>query len=176
MDIEQNNEYKTKTTVIYRFNFSTEFLNNLLNFSKIHQYVDRIEFKEKWEKWLIDNNNNIIKEIDYLHSIGYNGNVKEKMFKSARYYLKNKSLETPIPQTRRKYVTINKYILELMDEYIKSNKNIKPAESFDNFCGVNMEILSRERDNLRNNYNMNIDDIKSKFKKTYKNRYFNIVK
>ena len=42
-------------STIYRYKFTEDFMNELFNFSKIHQYDDRKDFKEAWELWLVDN-------------------------------------------------------------------------------------------------------------------------
>ena len=43
-------------THIYRYNFDNEFVKELYIFAKIHQYDNRIDFKEGWNIWVEDNN------------------------------------------------------------------------------------------------------------------------
>ena len=71
--------------VIYRFKFTEEFMEDLYKFSKIHQYDDRKDFKEAWKVWTKENENIINDEMRRLLNLGYEGDVLDKMFKSARY-------------------------------------------------------------------------------------------
>jgi hypothetical protein len=55
--IEENNDKQIEIySQIYRFKFSKEFMEELHNFSKIHQYDERKDFKEAWKIWIEDNN------------------------------------------------------------------------------------------------------------------------
>ena len=78
----------------YRYIFAQEFIDELSLFSKIHQYDDRIQFKEAWQLWIADENYaNIIKqEVERLTQLGYNGDIMKKMFHSARFYYRKKPL------------------------------------------------------------------------------------
>ena len=40
---------------IYRYKFNEDFMTELYNFSKIHQYDDRKEFKSAWNVWAEEN-------------------------------------------------------------------------------------------------------------------------
>ena len=84
-----NQEIKTKTS-IYRFKFTPEFTQLLFEFSKLHQFDDRHTFREAWEVWLEDNNDEVCKETRYLSNLGYEGDVLDKMYKSSRYYFRKK--------------------------------------------------------------------------------------
>ena len=42
----------TEIKNIYRYKFNDEFTTELYKFSKIHQYDHRKDFKEAWEIWL----------------------------------------------------------------------------------------------------------------------------
>ena len=76
---------------IFRFKFTNGFTSQLQEFSKIHKHDDTKTFKEFWHKW-VDNNRNIVEsEARTLENNGYVGNPYDKMYKSARYYYKNKS-------------------------------------------------------------------------------------
>ena len=75
---------------IYRYKFSNDFTEGLFTFAKIHQYDDRKTFKEAWTKWTEENDIIITNEIRRLKDNGYEGNILDKMFKSARYYFRKK--------------------------------------------------------------------------------------
>jgi hypothetical protein len=164
---------------IYRYKFTDEFMNELYVFSKVHQYDHRKVFKEAWELWLEENNNIIISEVKRLTELGYDGNIIEKMFKSARYYFRKKSTEKKELTERRIYVGVQKALLESMDKYIISSvikENYKPSESFNEFCKDHVELLKDQVHLLCKNGFRNSNEIKNKIKKTYKNRYFLLLK
>ena len=163
---------------IYRYKFMDKFTNELFKFSKIHQYDHRNDFKEAWEIWMNENNELIEEEIRHLSNLGYDGDIIDKMYKSARYYFRKKSTEKKEPSKRRIYVGTYKELLEAMDEHIKKNINsgeFKPSIGFDDFCKENIDILKEQVNILFKSGYKNSNEIKEKIKKTYKNRYFLII-
>jgi hypothetical protein len=149
----------------FRFTFSKEFTEELEQFAKIHQYDDRHTFKDAWNEWV--NTPFIQEETDRLVKEGFEGNVLDKMYKSARYYYRKKpnSKEpgTEKEKQRAKYSGSSKESIQAMDEHIRayiynhlSEDNIStasPADAYLDFCKHN-EIAE------------------CKTKKTYKNRYY----
>jgi len=168
------NERKLPST-IFRFKFTEEFMEELHNFSKIHQYDHRKEFKEAWVKWADENQDIITKEVDRLIAMGYQNEediVDDKMFKSARYYFRKKSTVRPEPKQRRQYIVVDHELLETMDNHILSNiynDDYKPKTAFIMFCKEHGDILQNTISKLSNSDAKLIQD---KIKKTYKNRYF----
>jgi hypothetical protein len=163
---------------IYRYKFTNEFTIELYKFSKVHQYDHRKDFKEAWEIWIDENSNLVDDEVRRLTNLGYNGDILNKMFKSARYYFRKKSTEKKKPAKRRTYVGSQKDLLEAMDDHIKSNISsgeFKPADGFDEFCKQNVDILKDQVNQLIRSGITDSNEIKSKIKKTYKNRYFLII-
>ena len=163
---------------IYRYKFTDEFTTELFKFSKVHQYDHRKDFKEAWEIWMEDNDDIVNNEVRRLTNIGYDGDIIDKMFKSARYYFRKKSTEKKAPLERRDYVGTQKDMLDAMDYHIKSkinDPNYKPSDGFDEFCKSNLDILKEEISNLCKNGFTDSNEIKQKIKKTYKNRYFLII-
>lgn len=164
---------------IYRYKFTDEFMNELYIFAKVHQYDHRKVFKEAWEVWLEENNTIVASEEKRIIELGYSGNIIEKMFKSARYYFRKKSTEKKALAKRRDYIGVQKDLLESMDKHIISSiirENYKPSEGFDEFCKDHVELLKEQIDLLCKNGFTNSNEIKKKMKKTYKNRYFLLVK
>lgn len=160
--------------LIYRFKFNDEFLIMLYKFAKLHQYDSRQDFKEAWKEWTELNTDEIEKEELRLTQIGYDKNVKEKMFKSARYYLRKKSVEKKQPIKRKKYIGINKNLIYLMDEQIKKgleNAVLKPSDGYNLFNTMHRDEIDIESKLLLDN-NYTKEEIINKLKKTYKNRYF----
>ena len=76
---------------IYRYKFADDVCAELDRFSKVHQYDDRVTFKEAWTEWTNDSEDLISAEVRRLTNLGYEGDVVDKMYKSARYYYRKKS-------------------------------------------------------------------------------------
>jgi len=164
---------------IYRYKFTDDFTNELYKFSKVHQYDHRKDFKEAWNVWVEENNEIVTQEIKRLTDLGYEGDIIDKMFKSARYYFRKKSTEKSEPQARRAYIGSQKEFLEAMDEHIMRNitkPDYKPSNAFNEFCQEHINLLQEEVTRLCKCGFTDKNDIKSKVKKTYKNRYFIISK
>jgi hypothetical protein len=160
---------------IYRYKFTEHFMEELYEFSKIHQYDARKDFKEAWKIWIEENEEIIKQETLRLDNLGYKGNVIDKMFKSARYYFRNKSTDKKEPKQRRQYISVTRELLNAMDNHIEKNmfnEDYQPKTGFILFCNSNDAIL---RETLANVVEQGITDsevIQNKIKKTYKNRYF----
>jgi len=175
-----NPSEETITITIYRFKFTEPFMIELYQFSKIHQYDDREQFKEAWKVWEENNNELITIETRRLMNLGYEGNILEKMYKSARYYFRKKSTEKKKPIKRSKYLGLSKSLLETMDEHILTNmkkEDYQPKIGFVDFCKENIPSLREEIQQLCQSQGIALDPkiIQEKIKKTYKNRYFVIA-
>jgi hypothetical protein len=163
---------------IYRYKFTEDFMHELFTFSKVHQYDHRKDFKEAWSVWIDTNENAVNEEVSRLTQLGYDGDILDKMFKSARYYFRKKSTEKKAPTPRRDYVSVRKTLLEAIDahinRYIKS-ANYKPSDGFNDFCNSNLELIKDEINHLCKSGFTDSEEIKQKIKKTYKNRYFLVI-
>ena len=180
----QLNEYKRHESVdtntveftptIYRYKFTEDFMTELYNFAKIHQYDHRNDFKEAWVKWSEDNSDIIINETERLLVLGYQNedNIDDKMFKSARYYFRKKSPIKPEPKQRRQYISVDHDLLAAMDRHIANNIYNKPEAAFILFCKDNEAILRQSVAQICAHGVTDSQSIQSKIKKTYKNRYF----
>lgn len=163
---------------IFRFKFTEEFMKELYQFSKIHQYDHRKDFKEAWILWLDENMDLVRTEIERLIQLGYEGDIIDKMFKSARYYFRKKSTAKVVPKQRRQYISINHNVLEAMDEHIKKNRkdsDYQPKNGFISFCKDNEIILKECIKTMMDNNVNDVELIENKLKKTYKNRYFMLI-
>lgn len=161
----------------YRFKFSKGFLENLKEFTRIHKFDQPKAFKENFETWKEENDETVSREINYMRNMGYEGDVIEKMYKSARYYFKNKSNEKTKPKKRRQYIGIDIMLKDKMDEYIQEkvdNKvECKPATVYDEFMeNVQHKLLLDTETTRLKSFGMSDDEVIKKFKKTFKNRYF----
>lgn len=165
--------------MIFRFKFTQDFMDKLYIFSKIHQYDERKDFKEAWELWVEENEEEVNAEKRRITSLGYDGDVMDKMFKSARYYFRKKTDEKKAPKERRKYISVSHDLLEAMDNHISRNimnEDYQPKNGFILFCRENEEIL---KSSINQMLQQGLNDsalIQEKIKKTYKNRHFIISK
>ena len=162
----------------YRFKFSNGFLEVLKEFTRIHKFDETKVFKEKFDEWKEENVEVINREVKYMKNMGYEGDVINKMYKSARYYFKNKSNEKTKPKKRRQYIGIDVTLKDKMDEFIQGKIDgndlcIKPADAFTEFIenDNNKVMLKAEKTRLIT-FGMDENTVQNKFKKTFKNRYF----
>jgi len=189
----------TSTIVIpvLRFNFTSSIMNELSSFSKLHKDDTRVHFKNAWKLWIQNNQQIIHTETLRLQQLGFTGIVIDKMFKSVRYYFRQKT-DAPTPQpTRKVYECIHKPLLSAIDQQIitiiKNNatssndgknasvSSISPAYAFEMFCTDNFNLIlhairiyySTDTDTDTISKDMIITYV-NKIKKTYKNRFYNI--
>ena len=178
ISININKEDESSSNTIYRYKFTEDFMVDLYKFAKIHQYDDRKDFKEAWLIWVEDNKDIVDEEIHRLLYLGYEGDILDKMFKSARYYFRKKSTEKKQPKQRRQYISVNRELLNAMDNHIEDNMyndNYQPKTGFITFCKDNEILLKDAISKLYEQGEKNSGLIEDKIKKTYKNRYFMLV-
>ena len=91
----------TTMTTTYRHEFSKDFMADLSEFSKVHQFDDRHTYKKEWMKWTQQKNIADVIEIEKrrLEENGYKGDIDDKMFKAGRYYFRKKNAATPTAAT-----------------------------------------------------------------------------
>jgi len=176
---------------ICRYDFSPDMENKLREFARIHQYDERKQLKENWQKWQMDEENckAITEETSRLVNMGYTGDIITKMFTSIRYYYMKKNARPKLldeeEKPRKHYVSCSPMILEIIDNHVhhqidnrvKKDKveeeekicELVPAKLYLDFCKEHPhEILNEIK--LLKDY-MDQEDIILKLKKTYKNRY-----
>ena len=154
----------TNMSKTYRYEFSEDFCKMLSDFAKIHQYDDRKVFKEAWSVWAEENTDQVEQECRTIYSNGYEGDALDKMFKSARYYFRKKSVLKKEPVPRKSYEKADPELLKQMDAHIKENLDMKPHDSYIAFCKKIQEANTGEEGDLSA-----ADE--EKLKKTFKNRY-----
>jgi hypothetical protein len=124
--------------MIFRYNLDPEFAEKLVSFSKINQYVDRTEYKEKWDQWIQDNKEMVDIETRRLESLGYKGDVIQKIYKSARYYFRTKE-SSGEPKQRREYNSPDKEMINKIDLFLKKemlDPEFTPRKSFEKLSDV----------------------------------------
>jgi len=164
---------------IFRFKFSQPFIDEMYVFSKVHQYDSRHDFKDAWNTWTEDNAELITNETKRLQNMNYQGDIMDKMFKSARYYFRKKSTIKKYPSERGLYVSLDKDLLYAMDDHIKRNMStnikMKPSDSVKEFQQINAEYIKEKTQHLCQEEGFDESMMENKIKKTYKNRYFMIM-
>jgi hypothetical protein len=179
-NIVDNNENDAENDIqnsklIFRYKFTQDFMDHLHNFSKIHEFEDRIDFKESWKNWMEENNDIVKNEVNRLNSLNYKGDIIDKMFKSARYYFRKKSNLKQEPKKRRQYISVSNELLKMMDHYIKNNIVYPPKKAFIMFCKDNEEIVKNSIHKIMENGCNDLKLIENKIKKTYDNRYYTLT-
>lgn len=169
----------TNLVQTFRFKLSDAIVAEINDFARIHRYDCREDFKEAWSKWITANDTAINAELKRLEEIGFTGDINKKMYMSARYYFKNKPDTIDPPKQRRKYVTIDKKYIKLMDTFIvnsitlnNNGENYKPSNSFQEFLEAYQHETQLIIRDLISSELLSDDLIIAKIKKTFKNRYF----
>tara|TARA_B110000305_G_C19162906_1_gene503446 strand:+ start:108 stop:596 length:489 start_codon:yes stop_codon:yes gene_type:complete len=151
----------------FRYKFSDHIIDIISEFSELHRYDDKEKFNEQWQTFIKFQSDEIQNEERRLLNNGYKGDVKDKMYKSARYYFKNKPVSdnnnTDDKKKRKTYNTVGKDILDNMYEQIGENikkNDFKPSIGFEDFKS------------MIENYNKLTSEDKDKYKKAYKNMYY----
>ena len=181
MDTSTNQQLVTSVLI---FNFTDEVIDIISQFAKIHKFDDRHTYKENWDKWFESNNSILLKEIQRLMESGYDGDIKDKMYKAGRYYFRKKnnnvqndSIKKEIAnKKKRNYIAMDKVIIDEMDKHIVASigrqEEYTPANGYTDFCKLHDNLLIIEKQRIKLEYNIGDENILDKFKKTYKNRYF----
>jgi hypothetical protein len=185
---------------IFRYKLSDEIMSSITQFAKIHQLDDRHMYKEAWNRWLVNEQDNVEREVARLEQLDYKGDILDKMFKAGRYYFREKvaikakpaNADTDTVNTAntnadtdtdtnadtnkktREYIVMDPVIIQTMDQHLRglmSNKNFKPALAYNQFCEQHTELVRQEIRRLMAQ-NIPSEKMSAKIKKTYKNRYY----
>jgi hypothetical protein len=169
-----------ETCRIFRFKFSENFSDILEQFAVVHQYDNSKDFKDAYNNFIKNNENIVTREKRNLIGDGYNGDINDKMYRSARYYFKNKdysNIENKFKdkKKRRQYIKQNTEFINTVDEHVSKmlKDKTKPSDAFKNFHNSEPYSTSYKNELTRIGQFLDNDkDILNKIKKTYKNRYF----
>ena len=217
--ISANNANARRARVL-RFEFSTALIEHVAAFAQMHQYDDRKTYKAAWTEWMANDEIATIFNADVkrLTDLGYKGDVADKLYKSGRYYFRQKTYgpgnvvpRTPPPNLSlqpepmgvrgakarlvpsrcalvapRRYVLLSRELLSAMDDHIerglRQQTDFTPAKGFAAFAlgadGTDgTDIASYHSEIARLSEIMPTGEaVGDKIKKTYKNRYFMLVK
>lgn len=160
-----------------RFVLNKDLQNSINEFGKQNAELSRQDFNFAWSRWTEQNKTIITNEGNELTKRGFQGNLNDKMYKSARYYFRKKPVEKKVPRERRKYIALEREIIETIDNHIGQQHNVvdtTPAKCYKHFMENNKTEISEEYARLQEENKLNEKECMEKIKKTYKNRYFQI--
>lgn len=173
----------------FRFKFKKELLNNIREFSKLHSNDDCDEFIYEFKIWVRNNKQLINYETIRLGNLGFKGDIEKKIYKSARYYFKNKSKKqytiqintitnNNITSKTTTYIPRNKSFFKTLETYI-SNNPIKASVLYKKFINETEPLIQREiySEKIRlSNYQLSETEILKKIQKAFNNAYNKIKK
>lgn len=174
---------------ITHFELSDDIKQSIRKFAVSHISLDRHQFKDAWNKWLHTEEvkNTVIEEYVRLTDLGYDGDMYEKMFCSARYYHRKREIkranmsgtgEDDQPKQRKKYTANPKELLAAISDHIMSQMEqnmvysddgqktiiqLTPANAYSQFCIDYPEYIGTTPEEI------------AKTKKTYKNKMATII-
>lgn len=177
---------------VFRFKFSNEITEMLMIFSQQHKYCNNEEFKQQWETWTRENINSIYGEKERLETLGYDGNIIEKMYKSIKYYYckrnrkyKSESDTTTKNKDRKKYMKKNDDFISIIDTFIETHMErkeengfvvktctTKPSHFWKEFNEDYSNELNDEVIKIIEEINVSENDATAKIRKMFNNRYF----
>jgi len=182
-EIKHDNPQGTKArrVRVLRHEFSSALIERLNDFVNVHECDDRKTYKEAWMAWMAHDEIAALltTEVARLRDLGYKGDVLDKLFKSGRYYFRGKRPNEANADkvNQRKYVLLNRQLLDAMDEHIERglrlNDAYTPAVGFADFCNMRADdaVMKAEVVSLSERLSSG-EAVHAKLKKTYKNRYF----
>ena len=164
----------------YRFKFNKELLDSIKEFSKLHSNDNCDDFLDAFHLWKRVNNEIISLEEKRILDLGFNGNIEEKIYKSARYYFKNKKNTTYKlnKQLKTNYIPRNPVFFKKMETYINKNP-IKASLLYKEFINeTDTHILSEINTEIvrLKTFELNQTECLQKIKKMFNNAYYKIKK
>ena len=193
-DQDINEKVDKKISVpIFRFKLSNDCFNSLNEFSRIHSQDNRDDFKEAFEEWGKTNSNIVENEIKRLQQLGYNNDINAKLFRCAKYYCAKKVFNTKsiiddddkhetssVSSENKKYTCIPKEFIKTISDHIESNigdDKFTPAialkQFLENYTKDIQDMITKMQEKHEN---ISVDNVHTKLKKTYKNKFYQFSK
>ena len=176
----------------YRFDFTENAKNMLVDFANRNKNAKRKEFLEAWVKWSSEEDikSKLDQERVWMESKGFTGNVLDKMFKSVRYYHKKRPICSDVDEEVPRGGHNNRFSREFlneMDDYIQkqientkhiqkeNNKwvnTLSQAVAYDEYCKENQNSILAEFILIKTKRGEVTNKMVETLKKTYKNRFY----
>jgi hypothetical protein len=178
-----------------RYKFTSEIINLLSEFAKMHQHEGSKDYKESWCKWIMEPeiSGELEEEKSRLIKDGIVGDVMDRLYKSSRYYYRKKiNKPEESPKNRKKYEGLTKDILHKMDAHIIREINgsidvlenddivsrFTPAKSFETYMEENsscvLDLIQDMSSSTAEERRIQTTEVINRVKKTYKNRFYKI--
>ena len=165
---------------IFRFVNADATKELLRQFAKAHQHDTLRSFKEAWASWLGENDKVVEGEVRRHQILGYEDDVIRKMYISARFYLRKKSTVKQAPNERRGYIKVPSELRDEIDAHIKASvvrdRKFTSKNGFIAFCDLNTRVFQEVTAQLYESNGMSSQDINTKIKKIYENRFYLIAR
>lgn len=192
-------------TKIFRFKISNpELYDAMVDFASMHKFEDKTTLKKSYQSWIEETKIEqlIIQEEEFLKSQHYDlqkNNMKNKMFKSIKYYhiknmlssmenvLNENSTERKEKKEKKKVIVFSRSFVQHVKDFMQENigkEDFKPSLYYSLFVDSHQDSIEREKSALYMNITDkqqkepdNFDDIFDyRLKKMFKNQYFNMFK
>jgi len=160
----------------FRYDFSKEFLNHLIDFYTMYPISDKdsrqekLAFKINWDNWKSQNDDLILQEHNRLLLLGFSSDMDHKMYQCIRSYIPKKQKQQKLQKNIESEKVVNKHLnkgfakdfLKNIDEFIVQNLHLgkKPVDLFQLYYS---ELQSPDQ-----------PLVSDRLKKTFQNRYQNI--
>tara|TARA_Y100000816_G_C26050374_1_gene550665 strand:+ start:51 stop:659 length:609 start_codon:yes stop_codon:yes gene_type:complete len=170
-------------TNVFRFKFDEQLSSDMQEFARIHKHDSRVDFKENFEEWYNSNEESITREQRRLQEIGFNDDIKIKLFRSIKYYYVKRTPTQNNNETSKnrpeKYVQHTREFAAISTSYISEKcivQSKSPHNSYKDFCEDHEHDINNEINNLMEKYDLSNENATLKIKKTFKNHYFQLNK
>tara|TARA_X000000368_G_C22973258_1_gene686442 strand:+ start:582 stop:1304 length:723 start_codon:yes stop_codon:yes gene_type:complete len=184
---------KKLSVPIFRFKLSDDCFNSLKEFSRIHSQDNRDDFKEAFEDWGKNNSTILDNETQRLQKLGYNNDINTKLFRCAKYYCAKRVFNTKsnddnndndetssISSENKKYTCIPKEFIKNISDHIEANigdDKFTPATGLKQFLENHTKDIQDMIANMQEKHeNISVDNVHTKLKKTYKNKFYQFSK
>lgn len=156
------NTDKSTRHPVFRFKFHPEVLEKMKEFGRCHRYATRQDFKEAFDLWYDKETDCISREATRLTSIGYDGDLKNKMYRSIRYYFNRKNANpmhvsdvkenTTSQKRERTYNRMDTITYKRIVNFIEENTKIKPSLLYDDFVQTYPEYAEDGMQNIKKSF------------------------
>lgn len=127
---------------IFRFKFTTELNNEIMNFSDIHKFDTDENLLETFNEWIEKPHIKELmdKEQIFLERNEYEMSIEKKVYKSIKYYyikkfIKNQKTDETVErkETVKLSIEIMNEIKEDLTRHFEKDPNFKPSETYKQF-------------------------------------------
>lgn len=169
----------------FRFDFSYSMKQNLALFSETYQTLPRKQFQEQWKHWTQETHVNLFHdECEALKKQGFEGDIMDKLYKSARYYFRKKPTQQPAKQRKatKSYIRFTPSIISTMDNHIKNSIlqeasqntcfTLSYQEAYQTYLQTQRTMLVQELKTIRQTYGSLDENIAWKLQKRFRDKFY----